>query len=63
MKYVEVKYKIPEGYEHQVTAVVMRKIEAILSQIYLKPTPSKKDDFDKESSEAKIQNNIKVDKN
>jgi hypothetical protein len=35
MKYTRLAFKVPEGYEQQVTDLVMNKIEGILSQILL----------------------------
>jgi len=44
MKYTRLAFKVPEGYEKQVTDLVMTKIEGILSQMLLSPTQAKKDE-------------------
>lgn len=56
MKYTTLIFKVPEGYEKQVTDVVMTKIDGILSQIFLTPTQSKKDEYNIELSKIKIEN-------
>lgn len=39
MEYTELTFSVPKGYEQQVIDLVNRKLEAIVTQIKLKPTP------------------------
>ena len=56
MKYVEMTFKVPEGYEKQVSDIVAMKIEGILSTIILTPTEAKKAEFSAELSKATADN-------
>jgi len=56
MKYTTLSFKVPEGYEKQVSDLVAIKIEGILSQIFLTPTQAKKNEHDTELSKIKIEN-------
>lgn len=58
MEYVEISFKVPKGYEQQVTDLVMMKIEGILSQEILKPTEAKKVEFFAEVEKSYTENSI-----
>lgn len=56
MEYVKIEYQVPKGYEAQFDALVERKIEGILSQIFLTPTADKKAEYEAEVLAAKEKN-------
>lgn len=58
MKYNEIKIKVPEGYEEQVMAYALRKVESIITQLTLKPTETMKLDYKEKLKELKTINKI-----
>lgn len=45
MEFTTIEMKVPVGYEDQIRAFVMTKIEGILSQVILSPTQNQKNEF------------------
>ena len=58
IKYSTISIQVPEGYEKQVTDLVLKKIEGILSTLLLSPTEEKKNEFNSEMSKVCVENNI-----
>jgi hypothetical protein len=56
--YSTISFKVPQGYEQQITDLVMMKLEGILSTIILSPTEEKKQEFNQAMSEVCIQNKV-----
>lgn len=56
--YKKLEIMCPEGYEDQVMAIALIKVEGIISQLVLSPTTAKKNDFDTKIQEAYTINNF-----
>ena len=59
MKYTQMTFSVPEGYEGQVKDLVMTKVEGILSTLLLSPTVEMKDSFNAEMSKVCVDNKVK----
>ena len=58
MEFTTIEMKVPVGYEDQIRAFVMTKIEGILSQSILSPTQEMKDEFATKMADACILNEV-----
>lgn len=58
MKYTQMIFSVPEGYEDQIKQLVLTKIEGILSTILLSPTVEMKDNFNTEMSKVCTDNEV-----
>ena len=56
MEYTTIEFRVPTGYEKQISDLVMMKIEGILSQAILQPSAQKKAEFATELAKAKQEN-------